>query len=182
MSERNAAAVLGDTRCILLDFDGPVCSIFAGVPAAEVAERLRQLLTAQGVPIPAHMRRETDPLAVFRLAATHGETVAAQVEAALRDAEITAIASAAATPGSSDFRDACQRSGHTVAIVSNNSQAAVDAYVDAHGLREQFRAVIGRVDADPTLTNEAKPASRAARTPPASRRTTGLRHGWGLDD
>jgi hypothetical protein len=32
------------TRCVLLDFDGPVCDVYAGHPASQVAEELRQQL------------------------------------------------------------------------------------------------------------------------------------------
>ena len=35
--------ILARTRHLLLDFDGPICSIFAGLPAATVADRLRKL-------------------------------------------------------------------------------------------------------------------------------------------
>ena len=35
-------AVIARTRYLLLDFDGPVCSIFGGLSAAAVAEKLRQ--------------------------------------------------------------------------------------------------------------------------------------------
>lgn len=38
------ATLLASVRCVLLDFDGPICSVFAGTPAAVVAERLRQHL------------------------------------------------------------------------------------------------------------------------------------------
>ena len=32
------AAILGQTRCLLLDFDGPVCAVFAGYHAPVIAE------------------------------------------------------------------------------------------------------------------------------------------------
>ena len=38
-------AIVARTRYLLLDFDGPVCSIFAGLPAPEVADELRKLFT-----------------------------------------------------------------------------------------------------------------------------------------
>jgi hypothetical protein len=45
-SDRAAlAAIITRTRYLLLDFDGPVCSIFAGLPAPTVAEELRKLFT-----------------------------------------------------------------------------------------------------------------------------------------
>jgi hypothetical protein len=34
-------ATMRATRYLLLDFDGPICSIFAGLPAPVVAQRLK---------------------------------------------------------------------------------------------------------------------------------------------
>lgn len=36
-------AIIARTRWLLLDFDGPICSIFSGLPAPTVAEKLRKL-------------------------------------------------------------------------------------------------------------------------------------------
>ncbi|MFJ9693441.1 hypothetical protein [Kitasatospora sp. NPDC101183] len=47
------AAVLRPVKHILLDFDGPACSVFAGCPASEVARRLREGLLATGGQDPA---------------------------------------------------------------------------------------------------------------------------------
>lgn len=44
----NLAATVSTTRLLLLDFDGPVCDIFAGYPAPRVAQELRDLIAAQG--------------------------------------------------------------------------------------------------------------------------------------
>ena len=41
---RSAAELVARAKLILLDFDGPVCSVFAGLPAAQVAERLRDVI------------------------------------------------------------------------------------------------------------------------------------------
>jgi hypothetical protein len=56
------------TRVVLLDFDGPVRSIFAGYPALTIAGELRQLLVDQGVTLPSTCRtsptRHTCPLPI----------------------------------------------------------------------------------------------------------------------
>ena len=36
-------AIIARTRWLLLDFDGPICSIYSGLPAPTVAEKLRTL-------------------------------------------------------------------------------------------------------------------------------------------
>ena len=40
-----AARLIRSANCVLLDFDGPVCSVFSGIPAPDVARRLRAELT-----------------------------------------------------------------------------------------------------------------------------------------
>lgn len=45
------ASTLGDGGAVLLDFDGPVCSVFAGYPASRVAENLRVALTTRGIDV-----------------------------------------------------------------------------------------------------------------------------------
>jgi hypothetical protein len=44
--------VLLRTCHLLIDFDGPVCSLFAGTPTAPIAARLRTILTGAGVALP----------------------------------------------------------------------------------------------------------------------------------
>jgi trehalose-6-phosphatase len=57
-------AILAQTRHLLLDFDGPICSIFAGLPAVIVADRLRKLL-APTVSMPDTIASTADPTEVF---------------------------------------------------------------------------------------------------------------------
>ncbi|MGK5531612.1 hypothetical protein [Streptomyces sp. URMC 129] len=40
--------LLREVTTILLDFDGLVCSVFAGLSADEVADRMRQRIAANG--------------------------------------------------------------------------------------------------------------------------------------
>lgn len=62
--------------------------------------------------------------------------------------ETRAVASAKPTPGSADLIITAYRTGRTVTIVSNNSEAAIRAYLADHRLDSYVRAVLGR-DADP---------------------------------
>ena len=43
-------AILARTRYLLIDFDGPICSIFAGLPAPQVADQLRKFFAGQPAP------------------------------------------------------------------------------------------------------------------------------------
>lgn len=139
------AQVLSRTRCLLLDFDGPMCSIFAGCPAAEVAEALRQLIAKRGYQVPDNIRRTDDPLDVLRYTSSIKQPhLTHDVSEALGAMELTAVQSAVPTPSINDVLDAARRTNRTLVIVSNNSTDAVRAYLDRHHLSVYFHAVAGR--------------------------------------
>jgi HAD superfamily hydrolase (TIGR01509 family) len=152
VSEPRARDVLGDVRSILLDFDGPICSIFAGLPAPEVAERLRRVLSAAGVPLPAAIAAEADPLEVLRFSANVGTPeLVLRVDDELRAAELAAVVVAAPTPGTAEVIKAARRDDRAIAIVSNNSAPAIHAYLDAQGLSTDVAHVVGRRHGLPAL-------------------------------
>ena len=137
--------VLARARQVLLDFDGPVCSVFAGLPATQIAAELHALVdrVEDGEVI-------DDPHQVLIHAAVTGADTAA-VEDALRSAEIRAARSATPTPGAADFLTACQRTGRPVTIVSNNSADAIAAYFEREDLTHLVARIVGRDPADPRL-------------------------------
>ncbi|GAA0815979.1 HAD family hydrolase [Spirilliplanes yamanashiensis] len=65
--------------------------------------------------------------------------------------ELRAVRSATPTPGGHDVLRAARAAGVPVAVVSNNSGGAIEAYLTAHGLREHVGAVVGRPWARPEL-------------------------------
>src|SRR5699024_6226234 len=81
-------ALLRRVRTVLLDFDGPVCSIFAGYPAPDVADELAATAAAAGHPVPTDYRRNQDPLDVLRFAGTIGPELTALIERELTNAEV----------------------------------------------------------------------------------------------
>jgi phosphoglycolate phosphatase len=144
-------ALLRRVRTVLLDFDGPVCSIFAGCPAPDVADELAATAAAAGHPVSADYRRNQDPLDIFRFAGTVGPELAALVERELTNAEVKAADTAEATPGAEEFLRACRSTGRTVAVVSNNSTAAVAQYLTRAGWTDLVQIVEGRDRSDPQL-------------------------------
>jgi phosphoglycolate phosphatase len=144
-------ALLRRVRTVLLDFDGPVCSIFAGYPAPDVADELAATAAAAGHPVSADYRRNQDPLDIFRFAGTVGPELAALVERELTNAEVKAADTAEATPGAEEFLRACRSTGRTVAVVSNNSTAAVAQYLTRAGWTDLVQIVEGRDRSDPRL-------------------------------
>ena len=145
------ASIIRRTRHLLLDFDGPICSIFAGLPAPSVAARLRELLVSNGKPLPETVAGEDDPIEVLRFTSGLDLDTAGRVEAALRDAERAATETATPTPGAREVVLACQQTGRRAAIISNNSQAAVNIYLRAHDLAQHIDVVVGRTNPDPRL-------------------------------
>ncbi|KIR60742.1 HAD family hydrolase [Micromonospora haikouensis] len=144
------APLVGRARVVLLDFDGPVCGVFARHPASAVAHELRRLLAGRGVPLPPGIRHEPDPLAVLRFTATLGRpAVIRLVDEALTRAEVTAARTAAPTPYGRQVIVAAHRTGRRVAVVSNNSAACVRAYLSAHGLTSYVHPVVGRPEGAP---------------------------------
>jgi phosphoglycolate phosphatase len=143
-------AILARTRHLFLDFDGPICSIFSGMPAATVANRLRKVFGDHDH-MPDDIASTADPFAVFAYAATVSEDLAAQVESEMTDLELAAVATAAPSPYVHEVVTACQNSGRSVAVVSNNSARAVHSYLGRHGLDHRISLVVARTGNDPGL-------------------------------
>jgi phosphoglycolate phosphatase len=142
--------VIERTRDLMLDFDGPICSVFAGLPAPAVADRLRELLGSNGKPLPEAVAGEDDPIEVLRYASAL-DLDPASVEATLREAELAAVETARPTPHAREVILACHQTSRRVAVISNNSQAAVEHYLAAHGLAEHIDVIAGRTEPDPRL-------------------------------
>jgi HAD superfamily hydrolase (TIGR01549 family) len=138
-------------RTVLLDFDGPICSIFAGYPAPTVAQELAATAAAAGHPVPEDYLRNQDPLDVFRFAGTVGPELTALIEGELAAAESKAAETAEATEGAGAFLAACAATGRTVAVVSNNSADAVARFLRRTGWTEHVRLIEGRDPAHPAL-------------------------------
>ncbi|WP_431901270.1 HAD family hydrolase [Micromonospora chalcea] len=157
--------LLAGMGTVLLDFDGPVCSIFAGYPAPQVAAELVDVLRRQGVDVPPDLVSEPDPLEVLRRtisAGSHGITRV--VEDALCAAERRAVETAEPTPYGREVIVAARQAGMPVAVVSNNSAGAVSAYLAAHRLAAYVSPVVGRAYADPSrMKPNPEPILQAAR-------------------
>lgn len=150
MTSTGLAALVGHARVILLDFDGPVCSVFAQHPASAVAHQLRKLLVDQAVTLPTEILTEPDPLAVLRFTATLDHPVVVRlVDQALRREEITAARTAQPTPYGREVIVAAHQTGRQVAMVSNNSAESIRMYLETRRLTPYVRPVIGRPEAAP---------------------------------
>jgi hypothetical protein len=85
------AAVLRRRPVILLDFDGPVCSVFSGYPAPQITDELRAVAVDQIGELPAMLDGITSPHEFLFAAADVSDELARQIEEALQIAEIKAV-------------------------------------------------------------------------------------------
>jgi phosphoglycolate phosphatase len=139
------------TRCLLLDFDGPVCSVFAGRPAAVVAAELRDSLLLNGVDLSHEARETDDPMVVLHQAGLESNDAARKAQDMLAAAEVSAIDTAVPTPGALEVLRACRATNRRVAIVSNNTAPAVITYLRRHAIADYVSHVVGRDPSDLSL-------------------------------
>ncbi|MCX4095079.1 HAD family hydrolase [Nocardia sp. alder85J] len=135
---------LSDRPCLLLDFDGPICSVFSGISNKTATERLIASLDSD---VPPEISESNDPFDVLAFAATVGPAVADATEQYFTKIELDAIGTARPTPGAHDVIRAADERGR-IAVVSNNSQAAISAYLKAHGMTEHVAGIYARTDAN----------------------------------
>ncbi|WP_174546411.1 HAD family hydrolase [Nocardiopsis dassonvillei] len=138
-------------RAVLLDFDGPVCSAFAGYPAPHVARDMLARSREAGMAISAEAGTETDPMEVLRYLFEVAPARQPESERMLREAEVLSVKEAAPTPGAVDFMEACKETGRPLVVVSNNSPEAVAAFLEKHGLAKLVGGVFGRSRVSPEL-------------------------------
>ncbi|MBU2670027.1 HAD-IA family hydrolase [Actinoplanes bogorensis] len=113
--------------------------MFAGTPASEIAATLAHM---------AEMSPKDDPLEVLRWVGENRDpATTAKIDDALTAAEITAAQSATPTPYAETVFEIAQNRRIPIAVVSNNSAAAIEVYLAKHGLTAAV--VIGRPYAEP---------------------------------
>jgi len=153
MTSAELDKVLGAATAVLFDFDGPVCSLFAGCPAPTVAEELRcRLEPHRGESRWSHAGLSDDPMRVLADAATWGASFGEIADGILTELETTAARTAAPTPGGAASMRATVASGRRIAVVSNNSAKSVRAFFVEHPLPEFAEgAVVGRRFGKPEL-------------------------------
>ncbi|MFI1463594.1 HAD family hydrolase [Nocardia carnea] len=144
--------LLGGRWLILLDFDGPICSVFSGIPSDVVAQ---ELLGVIGDP-PLALIGAQDPFRVLEYAAESRPELAADVERRFTDLETQAVMCADSTPHALEFiREAAELPGIAVAIVSNNSEAAIRTFLAADDYAAYIAGVYARTSADVSLLKPA---------------------------
>ncbi|MGW6449492.1 HAD family hydrolase [Lentzea sp. NPDC055074] len=144
------ARMLRAAKAVFFDFDGPVCGVFAGYPAPNVAAEMLKVLSVEVGELPASIVHETDPMEVLRWTYQNHPSLVSLVDDVLFAAESVAVETAVPARCAHAAIEAVQRRGQAVAIVSNNSAPAIEKYLRVHGLIEFVHFVAGRPYAEPT--------------------------------
>jgi myo-inositol-1(or 4)-monophosphatase len=130
-------AILSSARCLLFDFDGPICDL-AGAMPTDTIHRLRRLVAAEGTEVPA----DSDPFDLLALVAGRSPQLGARVDAELASIELAAVAHATVPGYVHEVLAASRDSGRTPAVVGCQAAEAVRSYLAKHGLSDQIACVI----------------------------------------
>lgn len=133
---------------VLLDFDGPVCAMFAGLSAPTITGEMLDLLADRGILLPTHFA--DGPHSVFYHAGRLYPAVRQELHDFLTAREVAAAQVAEPTPGATELLRAWLTAGRSVAIVSNNADVAINGYLNRVGLGPAAVPVFGR-PGDPSL-------------------------------
>jgi phosphoglycolate phosphatase len=152
---RGLQAQLKKAKLILLDFDGPICSIFEGFPAEQVAERLRDFVRNEhSGPMSELDQTGSDPFDVLAYVKAYSPEKVRAVEAHLTRLECEAVELARPTAGFLEFIKSPEISA-PLGVVSNNSTRAVEEYLRIHDLAARFSHIAGRSS---EMVEKLKPA------------------------
>ncbi|MFF6786664.1 HAD-IA family hydrolase [Streptomyces sp. NPDC012510] len=139
--------LIDPVRFVLWDLDGPVCRLFAGHPAHQVAVELVEQIERRGLlgMLTDEERRDPDPLAVLRsLGARHPSSdLIADLEEWLTQQEL-AVAPSAWPTAYADPLIRTWAGRARFAVTTNNSAAAAARYLADRGLTDCFPFVYGR--------------------------------------
>lgn len=134
--------LLGSATCVLFDFDGPVCRLFAGHPARRVAADLVGWLEERqlGGLLTVEEAGSADPHAVLRaVARAHpGSGLVTELEARLTEHELLAAAGAEPTAFADELIPALRSRDYKLAVTTNNSASVVRRYLEPRGLLDCF--------------------------------------------
>jgi phosphoglycolate phosphatase-like HAD superfamily hydrolase len=169
----NVRELVTRARFVLWDFDGPICRLFAGHPAEQVAREMRGWLEGQGLLhlLTEEERRDDEPHVILRAADERhpGSDLVTALEELLTHHELLAVPRARPTPYADPVIRTWTAVGARLAVTTNNSARTATAYLRGRGLLGCFAPhIYGRTDElhqlkpDPHHLNRALGALGAA--------------------
>ncbi|MEU0412288.1 HAD family hydrolase [Streptomyces griseorubiginosus] len=142
------ASLVSSARYVLWDMDGPMCQLFAGYPAHDIAEQLVAMIDqlGMGALLTEQERSSNDPHEALRgVHARHrGSDLVLALEEWLTRREVEAVSKARPTPYADPLIRTWWALGVKFAITTNNAAVAAAAYVESRRLTDCFPIVYGR--------------------------------------
>lgn len=126
-----AAELLAGAEALLLDFDGPLAQLMPAPSNARAADSARDAVGQ--LDLPSAIATTTDHLTVLRYVLEHHPEHLAAVEEACTRAEVDAARSCSPSIHAANLFDLIGGRGLPAAVVSNNSDQAVIAFLEHHG-------------------------------------------------
>lgn len=155
-----AAKLIADAEALLLDFDGPLARLMPAPVNARAADAAREAVGQ--LDLPPAIARTTDHLAVLRHILEHHPEHVAEVEEACTRAEVAAARTCTPSAHATNLFELISRRRMPAAVVSNNSDQAVSAFLERHGWTRHVAALscrrpddVGRLKPDPFLVQRA---------------------------
>ncbi|MGH3116839.1 MAG: HAD family hydrolase [Streptomyces sp.] len=137
--------LIESAKCVLFDFDGPVCHLFRNRPTPAIAERLRALVL-DSRPESDWLPHTTDPLEILRAAFEQPDLVesgvARDMERVLTEEEVKAAPGAFPTAFADTLVRTLNATGRQLAVTTNNSPQAVERYLESRQTAELFAGQI----------------------------------------
>jgi len=136
---------------VLFDFDGPICSVFAGYPSVRAVIATLRALEVAGFDVrPEWLKLEDPHRLLVEVAAQIPEAVGI-AEDALTRSEVHAVDSARITAGVTDLIDQITGRGQQWAVVSNNSAESIARFCDRKDFARTPSLTVGRPKGEPHL-------------------------------
>ncbi|MCX5558738.1 HAD family hydrolase [Streptomyces sp. NBC_00038] len=169
----NLREVIERARFVLFDFDGPICRLFAGHLAENVAKDLVEWLEHQGLRGLLTEEEQVHPDPMVVLYAVHRRhphsDLVTELEERLTQQEFKAVSSAWPTPYADPLIRTWSAVGARLAIATNNSARTAFSYLASRDLTDCFAPnIYGRTEdlhqlkPDPHCLNRALNALGAA--------------------
>ncbi|MFF7281429.1 HAD-IA family hydrolase [Streptomyces griseorubiginosus] len=134
--------LIARTRCVLFDFDGPICQLFPGHSAKDIARDQETWLAARGLAgvLTERERSSRDPHWVLsEVAGRHPRSdLVTELEEWLTQQELKAVVRALPTAFADPLIRTWSAVGVRLAVATNNSDRTVRAYLESRDLIECF--------------------------------------------
>ncbi|SDM64672.1 haloacid dehalogenase superfamily, subfamily IA, variant 3 with third motif having DD or ED [Streptomyces sp. cf386] len=138
----NLRELITNARFVLFDFDGPICRLFAGHTAEQVAKELVAWLEGQGLQglLTEEERVHPDPMVVlYAVNRRHPQSdLVTELEERLTQHERKAVVSAMPTAYADPLIRTWKAVGSRLAVATNNSPRTVSDYLSIRGLADCF--------------------------------------------